>query len=255
MRRAVLLLALLAASLAMPAMVAQPDPVDLTIDHRLLDHRGEPVDGLEPGAGGLLNVSTTNRHNRSVNVTYQLLEPGSDGNGTVVSAARTGPIPSNGTRIAVLPVTVETDAPLGPSNRTLRGIVEVEEAGNWTRVGNVTRQVTLRVVAPTPTPKPFPVVPVALVVLAVGLGGAGAYLHLRQPERRMPPERSEEEIQRGIEQRRDSIEDAKRRDLRESIERAQERYEAGELTEYQFESIKERKQAKLDELEADDDDG
>lgn len=255
MRRRVLLLLVIACSLAMPGVVAQPDPVDLAIDHQLLDHRGEPVDGLTPGSGGVLNVSTTNGHDRSINVTYQLVQPEADGNGTVISGAMTGPIAPNGTRAAALPVTVDADASPGPRNLSLRGVVEVEEDGNWTRAGNVTRNVTLRVVAPTPPPSPFPVVPVALLVVAIGLGGAGAYLHLRQPDRRMPPERSEEEIQRGIEQRRESIEEAKRRDLEESIDRARERYEAGELTEYQFESIKERKEAQLEELEADDDGG
>lgn len=254
MRRSILLAFLLAVPLLVPGLTAQPDPVDLGIEHRLLDHTGEPVDGLEPGAGGVLNVTTTNRHNRTVNVTYQLIQPDSDGNGTLISGARTGAIEPNASRAAPLPVPVAASAKPGVRNLSLRGAVEVLEDGNWTLVGNVTRDLTLRIVAPTQPPKQFPVVPVALVVLAVALGGTGAYLHLRQPDRRRPPERTEEDIQRGIEQRRESIEEAKRRDIEESIERARQRYEAGDLTEYQFERIKESKEAQLEDLEGDDDD-
>lgn len=250
MRRSTLLLVLLVVPLLLPAMAGQPDPVPLTIEHRLLDHNGEPVEGLEPGSGGILNVTTTNGHNRTINVTYQLLQP--DGNGTEISGTRTGPIDPNTSRAAPLPLTVPTESSPGSRNLTLRGTVEVRQDGNWTVAGNTTRNLTFQVIAPTPGPRPFPVVPVALIVTAVALGSAGAYLHLRQPDRRMPPERSQEEIERGIDQRQESIQEAKRRDIEESIERARQRYEAGDLTEYQFERIKERKQDQLDELGEDD---
>lgn len=252
MRRSTLLLVLLVVPLLSPAVAGQPDPVPLTIEHRLLDHDGEPVEGLEAGSGGILNVTTTNGHNRTINVTYRLLQPDGEGNGTEISGARTGPIDPNASRATPLPVTVSPEASPGSRDLTLRGTVEVRQDGNWTVAGNTTRNLTLQIVAPTPGPRPFPVVPVALIVTAVALGSAGAYLHLRQPDRRMPPERSQEEIERGIDQRQQSIQEAKRRDIEESIERARQRYEAGDITEYQFERIKERKQDQLDELEEDD---
>lgn len=252
MRRSVLLVVLLVGPLLLSGAASQPDPIPLTIDHRLLNHEGEPVEGLEAGSGGILNVTTTNGHNRTINVTYQVIQPDEGGNGTPISGARTGPIQANASRATPLPITVAADAPAGPRNLTLRGTVEVLQDGNWTVVGNATRNVTLQIVAPTPKPRPFPVVPAALVVIAVALGSAGAYLHLRQPESRVPPERSQEEIQRGIEERQQSIQEAKRQDIQDAIDRARERYEAGDLTEYQFERIKENKQEQLDELEGDD---
>lgn len=247
MRALAALLVLLVA--AAPLATAATVPIDTQVT--LLDSDGQPAEALTPGSGGQFRIDATNRYNASVNLSFSLIGPEGDQGPTTGAKV----IPANGSDVFLVRVAVSPEASPGVRNLTLKGIVFTRNAtGDWTHAGNLTINTTLRVVAPTPEP-PFPVVPVALAAGAIGLGGVAVYLRMRQPQRRMPPERSEEEIQRGVEQRRESIREAKIRDVEESIERARDRMERGEITEYQFERIKERKEEELDELRGDGDDG
>lgn len=260
---AVLLTGLVVALLAVPALSAQETDLPVDLGVVVLGPDGRTGQALDPGDAATARVTVTNGHNATVNVSF-VVHPGT---GFTTRSFPTGPLAPNASVHANVPFEVPETAP--PGRRTVLVVGQVQEMrdGNWTDAGNVTAVGSYQVRAP---PEPFPFVPVALgVVAAVGVAGAAAYLHLRRRGPTLPPEPSEREVQRGIQERRESIVDAKRRDVLESIERARGRLERGEITQYQFDRIKEQKEEQLRELggpgdvtdeeleagEGDDDDG
>lgn len=234
-------LVVLVALLVVPVAQAQV-PIDTEVT--VLGPDGTETDRLKPGSGGQFRIDVTNRHNTSINATF--------GPAPARGGYATGPLQPNSSGLVLIPFQVPAGTPEGTRNVTLLGSVQARQDGNWTHLGNTSINVTFRVVHPTPPPT-FPVVPVTIVAAAVGLAGAALYLRLQKPDQELPPEPTEQEVQRGIEERRQSITEAKRRDIQESIDRARDRFESGEITEYQFERIKERKEDQLRELEDDDD--
>lgn len=239
---AVLFTALVVALLTAPALPAQETdlPVDLAVI--VLGPDGQIGDALDPGDTATARVTITNGHNATINVTFTV----NPGTGFTTRSFPTGPRAPNTTVHSNVPFKVPETA--SPGRRTVLVVGQVQEMrdGNWTDAGNLTAVTSYQVRAP---PEPFPLVPVAVgAAVVVGVAGAAAYLHLRRRGPTLPPEPTDREVQRGIEERRESIADAKRRDVLESIERARGRLERGEITQYQFDRIKEQKEEQLREL-------
>jgi hypothetical protein len=143
-------------------------------------------------------------------------------------------------------------------------VVEYRDTGDdaWTSL--TTREDTAQIAVERLAPEPGPDIP-WLWILIVGAvvvgGGAGAYYLFRPPKQIKGEPRSqamqdlegetttepeEPEVHPQV-----KILEARAEDLRRMIELARERYEEGEITEHQFEQIKERKEADLEEVEAD----
>lgn len=243
------MLALTAVLLLSPAVLAQ---TGVTVETTLFDPQGQVTQTLEPGARGSLRVDVTNTRNATVNVTLTL-----DGaEGAIQDSGQTGPLPPNATRTVALKVHVPGDQAEGPLALNLAGTVAVQNAtsGNWALDETFDRTVTFTVVLPPGPPEPgLPLLPLAVgAVLLVG-AGAAAYLKLRRPKDVLPPEPTEAERQRAVQERRESIHDAKVRDVVASLDRARGRLDRGEITRYQFDRIEEQKRDQLRELGVDPD--
>lgn len=137
------------------------------------------------------------------------------------------------------------------------------EDAPWEEVSMEEGSFALTVESPVAPPtEPFPWVWV-LVIGAVLVGGAGGAYWWTQRDRQIRGHARSEAMQdldgESFEQpaSRDpevhpqlKILEARQEDLRRMIELAQERYEAGDLTEHQYETIRERKEQELEQVQA-----
>jgi ribosomal protein S16 len=143
-------------------------------------------------------------------------------------------------------------------------VVEYRDSGEdtWNEVTTRSEQATVAV--EQPTVEPGPGIPWLWILVGAAVlvgGGAGAYYLFKPPEQIKGEPRSqalqdlegedaaaaetdEPEVHPQV-----KILEARAEDLRRMIELARERHEEGEITEHQFEQIKERKEAELEEVE------
>ncbi|PSG96899.1 hypothetical protein BRD56_08070 [Thermoplasmatales archaeon SW_10_69_26] len=143
-------------------------------------------------------------------------------------------------------------------------VVEYRDTGDeeWTSL--TTREDTATVSVERLAPEPGPDIPWLWILIAGAVvvgGGAGAYYLFRPPKQIKGEPRSQamqdlEGEEQTVETQEPEVHpqvkilEARAEDLRRMIELARERYEEGEITEHQFEQIKERKEADLEEVEA-----
>jgi hypothetical protein len=243
------------------------------------------TDVLEPGASGVLQVAWEDMPDGG-NATYNATVAASAPDGMTLTGSgtfETGNITGDDTRgpfhlgsgidFAVNEGfegtrTFTVNATVFEANTTQRNGTgnETVNVTTWERVDAASLSYDLDVKKPAPPPDGLPWLVIGGLVAAGGaLAAGGAYVYRRRQGPRAPRRsqalqeleaEDDEEVQQQVEQERAEerksrelrILEAKAEDHQEGIERARKRLEEGELTEHQFERIKERKEEALQDV-------
>jgi hypothetical protein len=273
--RTPIVVALLVALMAPTAAVAQTDSVQVEVEAR---SGGELLDTVDPGEDVFVfaNVTVPDRNETAwrgyLNGTVNDTRVGSvvqqaDANGTIELFFRYEAPQDPGTYDLSYNVTVQSRDTSGngtADNGTEGNQTDGNATAGWRTERVETGELGFQVQAlEAPEPGiPWGALAPWLIGAAVVVAGGGAAYWWRQRDRQIRGTARSQAMQdlegESFEQAEDDPEvdpelkilEARAEDVRRMIELAKERYEAGEITEHQYETIRDRKEDELEEIQA-----